>query len=685
MVRSWCYGLLLCSFSLLASAEFSEQQHAMLTQTEQQLERLSSITPARRSAIDWLLLSIGYDKKHNKEQAMQAVNQALSIGLPGAQQVLALEQKAMIYGRSFRDIKMALETLQQAEQAGKALYQKEPEAAATRLSSIYESFAQAYNQKGRLDLAEHYVNQSIALALEHQLTQQELPARLIAGRLMLQQNNYAQAQLHFSRALLLSEQLQRNDSLGSIHLRLGMAYHKLTDYPKAVEHLLLAQRLNQQQNRLSPLLYSYITLGDIWLSANDLPQAGQQYQLAETLLEKVQDPFLTAQLTYSKAQLAHARAQPAEAFTLAAQAQQLFQQLGNQQYIIESTLTLTNYALAQHLPNAASYLPVIAEPASLPLYLQLQYWQTQQALAQASEQWSSALAASQQLLVLQQEINRRQQRQHLDLLNLQLDHNRLQQQLAQQQTIPNWVYPLCIGLLLLLLTVSLFWGWLRRRPVSAPLVLPAQTSVKSWQAFSRQLKKEQQQTGLQLVAIQIAAISEYKLQTGEQRLRFVIRQLIERIQSPALLDHTVHTDVIWLSVDPTKQPLSLIWQTLLEEVALLPGKPVVRCWHANLHNLMGTQWDEISLQGIRELVWRCWANAPTDCHSVTTVSADNDHCCAWQHEQVRQDIENALALGLLHLEQQPLPTAPVYPLGSAQPVEAAELSGQLVADRSFAG
>lgn len=668
-------GLLLWLSPLQAEPTFNERQQQMLQKTDQHLDQLNQISPAQRSGTDWLLLAIGYDKKLNKEQAMFAVNQALRQSLPPALHVLALEQKALIYGRLFRDIKMALETLQLAEQAGKALYQSEPTVAAVRLSSVYESFAQALNQQGELDQAEHYVNQSIALALEHQLAAQELPARLIAGRLMLQQNNYTQAQLHFSRALALSQQLQRNDSMGSIHLRLGMAYQKLADYPKAVEHLLLAQQLNQQDNRLSGLLYAHIMLGDVWLSANDVAQAAQQYQQAEQLLDQVQDPFLTAQLTYSKAQLAHSKKLPADAFALAAQAQQLFQQLGNQQLTLESTLTLVNYALAQQQPNAASYLPEIAEPAKLPRYLQLQYWQTRQALAEASQQWPQALAASQRLLALQQEINSRQQRQHLDLLNLQLDHSRLKQQLSTQPHQSPWWVGVTLTLAALLVLGAAIWGWQRQNAAKQAPLLPAQTSVKSWQAFSRQLKKaQQQQPALQLVAIQIAGISEYKLHTGEQRLRRVIRAFIARIQSAALLDHTVHTDVIWLAVVPEQLPLTHIWQALLAQLDDLPGQPVARCWHASLDNLLGRDWPEQSLQGLRELVWRSWADAPPQQHSVSTVRADNQHCCAWQHEQARQDIDNALALGMLQLTQNLLSTAQPDNASDLS-LETAELSG----------
>lgn len=641
--------LLLCS-SPLSADSFSEQQQAMLATPRAQLEQLDKIPAEQRTGQQWLLLSIGYDALNNKEQALLAVEHALNAQLPALLHVMALEQQALIYGRLYRNVTKALDILQQAEQAAQAARATEPEAALARLSSIYESFAQGYNQQGELAQAEHYVGLALTLAEQHQLSTAELPARLIAGRLMLQQNNYVMARQHFSRALELSQQLNRRDAQGSIHLRLGMAYQKLGDQPNAISHLRQAEQLNQQEQRLPNLLQTHITLAASLISDNALAQATEQIRLGEQLLLKVRDPLFAAQLKQVTGQLAVAQKDYQRADQLFTQAHQLFQQLGNEQFMLETALMRANNA-RQLSVDPASYLPAVAAPEQLPLYLQLQYWQSYADILAAKQDWQPAYQAVQQLNNTQQQQLLKQQRQQVDWLNGQVSQHKQQQSLQEshQQQLRQVI---ASALILLLLLQLLTYGWYRKRQTMAAPRL-AQTGIKSWQAFVRQLKRLQaSQPSLNLLAIQISQISEYKLQVGEPLIREQIRLLLSELAGPGLLDHTIHTDVIWLAVDPAQFSQQRLWQILHRHASQLPAAPAVRCWQGNIAEFLGPQWHEDAMQGMRELVWLSWQQTDPQQHVMVQAHACTFNSCEWSHRLIRQDLQNAIALGQIRLDHQ---------------------------------
>jgi len=650
LVRSFCVATLLFQSSMLSANDFTAQQKAMLAAPRTQLEQLDKISAEQRTGQHWLLLSIGYDALNNKEQALLAIEQALNAKLPALLHVMALEQQALIYGRLYRNVTKALEILQQAEQAAQAARATEPEAALARLSSIYESFAQGYNQQGELAQAEHYVGLALELAQQHQLTTAELPARLIAGRLMLQQNNYLKARQHFSRALELSQQLNRLDAQGSIHLRLGMAYQKLGDHANAINHLHQAEQLNQQEQRWPNLLLTRITLAASFISDNALEQASAQISLGEQLLHKVRDPLFAAQLKQVSAQLAVARKNYPSADQLFAQAHQLFQQLGNEQFILETALMRADNA-RQLAGDPALLLPKVAAPEQLPLYLQLQYWQTHAEILADQQQWLPAYQAQHQLSNTQQQLLLSQQHQQVGLLNEQFAQHKQQQ--AQQDSYQERLQQLIVAAIAVLLILQLAtYGWYRRRQVRASPRL-SQTGLKSWQTFVRQLKRLQvSQPSVNLLAIQISQISEYKLLAGESLVREQIRRLLNDLTGPGLLDHTIHTDVIWLAVDPKQFSQQQLWQALIHSSQQLPAGPAIRVWQGNIAELLGPQWQEDAMQGIRELVWLSWQQTDSQQHVMVQAYARASTRCEWSHQLIRQDLQNAIALGQIRLEYQ---------------------------------
>ena len=198
----------------------------------------------------------------------------------------------------------------------------------------------------------------------------------------------------------------------------------------------------------------------------------------------------------------------------------------------------------------------------------------------------------------------------------------------------------------------------RRKPKTAH---SGQVWVKSWTAFSRQLRKDQlRDPSICLIAVQLQHISEFKLVAGEHLLRQSMRTLLEQLTCEQLIDSTVHTDVLWLSVSqPDAAWQQRLWQGLSSIQQQLPGQPAFRIWQGQLTALLGQDWQEQDINGLRELVWYSWqqqqANAGELLHFA--LSASQQVPCSWQAENLRQDISNALALGLLDLQCQPLNAA----------------------------
>ncbi len=646
----------LCCLATQAQARDFQTELKRLQQDPQAaVNRLTALPKADLTAEQWLLLSHGYHSINNKEIALQSVNKALAGGLTTELQIEALEHKALIYGINYRDSAAALTELSAAERLLNTLDSPRKPELQTR---IYESFAQGYNQRGDIDKAIRYAELSNAIAVEYQLTQAELESRLIAGRLMLQQNNYASAQQQLSRALVLAQQLKQDKPLASIHLRLGMAYHKLSQSQAAIEHLQQSEHWSRQTQNDALLLTAQLVAFDAWLESKQIDEAKQKLQQAEQTIQRLNDPQQHARLYYAQGQLAQQQQQFEQAEQLMRKSAQLFQQVGNTAMHLEAELAIPELALQQQqFSKALATLPQVENPQSLPVYLQLKLSQTEAKVQAAAGQWQQAYQATLRTSAAQAKLSATSQTQQLDSLRQQLQQQQQTEQLAALErttTRQQWLLALALSLL------ALSWlGFvlLRQRPAQQP-ASPSQTSVKSWQAFSRQLRRDQQRhPALTLVAIQIQQVSEYKLQTGETLLRQRLRQVLEQLAAPSLLDYTVHTDVIWLSVagidENWQQQLTLVLTQVSQQ---LPAQPSIRVWRGQPGALLGTDWQEADLTGLRELVWYCWQQQQAKGQQVLefSVSSTVQVPCSWQTDNIRQDINNALTLGLLQLEIKPL-------------------------------
>ncbi|MDZ7868685.1 MAG: hypothetical protein U5L02_05675 [Rheinheimera sp.] len=651
-MRLLCFFIAFCWFSTVAAADFQIERKKVEADPDKATNQLSAL--AAPTAEQWLLLSHGYMKLHNKDGALSAVDKALDLGLTPTLQIDALQHKALVYGIMFRDSKTAISVLQQAEKALQNYHEDDKPALQ---ASIYESFAQGYNQRGDITAALKYAELSVAIATEYKLPKAELQSRLIAGRLALQQNNFSMAQQHLSRALELAQQSDDQASLGSIHLRLGMAYDKLELHQLAADHLRQAEQFLQMPERRTQLVTVLLTQMDVLLSAGDLTRAEVAQQKARDLLQQLKDPYLTAQLSFSEAQLSLARQQPETAEQQLLKAAQLFQQLGNRSMQHETSIALTEVALQQQqLEKARAYLPADLQVDTLPVFLQRKYWDVLSQIHANSGQWQAAYQAALSAYQARFELEAAQQQQRLDQLAKGLKQQQQMASLSAQNTLQRyWLWSLLTALITSWLGV-LFYA-IRRR--SKPKTVPAgQVWVKSWTAFSRQLRKDQlRDPAVCLVAVQLQQISEFKLLAGEQLLRKSMRTLLEQLTCAQLLDSTIHTDVLWLSVSqPDAAWQQRLWQGLAAVQQQLPGQPAFRIWQGQLTALLGNDWQDTDINGLRELVWYSWQQQQANAGEILhfELSTSQQVPCSWQAENLRQDISNALALGLLNLRCQPL-------------------------------
>lgn len=627
---------------------------------------LSEIAVEQRTAMHWLKLSHAYLRLQNKDAALNSINMALQLGLSDDATVQALEQKALIYGMLFRNNQQALAALQQAETKLNTMQSTQKPQLQT---SVYESFAQAYNQIGNITEAIRYAELSIAIATEHQLSLQELQARLTAGRLALQQNNFILTQLHLSRALELAVMLERTNSLGSIHLRLGMAYRKLAQYKLALEHLAKAEQLYQKPTDNSQRLNVWLNQAETYLQMSDPVAAEQVLQKALPLANQLEDVHLTALVYYGQAQLLMQQQQLSLARQHLHKALQLFNQLSHASLQLEVGLAIADVELQQqNIAAANAAMPAEALLENAPDYLQQRYWEVKAQLHAATAQWQAAFIASENVTRLQATLLKNQQKYTLDLLNNSLQVQQYRQANSLLQGQQRWYL---WGILLLgsgWLASVLWLFWRRAVPVISEQAadnthLPRATS---WTEFGRKLQREYQKSEpLMLQCIQLGQPQQFKFLFGEQILRDSMQQLISALPTEHLATYAVHTDAIWLVWRCPPSGFIQIDQQLnyllLQQRAQLPSQPTLFSFTTPLQPLLGEYWQPADLAGLRELVWLSWQLAGQQQKaqqlyrvqlSCTTVTP-----CSWQTENVRADINNALRLGLISLTCNDLPLA----------------------------
>ncbi len=665
MKFSWLLILLCLSAAVVADPLTTEIQQIQREPAKFASE-LSVVDLEQRDALHWFKLSHAYLGLKNKDAALSSVNTALQLGLTAEVTVQALELKALIYGMLFRNSQQAITALTEAESKLASL---PPAKKAQLQTSLYESFAQAHNQQGNITEAIRYAELSITIATEYQLALPELQARLTAGRLALQQNNFVLTQMHLSRALALAIELKRTGSLASIYLRLGMAYRKLTQYNLALEHFSKAEQLYQKPADNSLKANVWLNQAETYLQMNETEQARLILEKTSQLANELKDGHILGLVYYGQAQLAMQQPNSAEARQLLNKALQLFLQLEHTSLQLEVSLAMVEVALKQQdIPAAAHSMPAEQLLADAPEFLQQRYWQMAAQLNAATNQWPAAFAASEQVSAFQTTMLNNQQKYTLDLLNNSLKLQQQQQDLNRLQRQQRWylwaILALSVGCLLCLAALY------RQRyqasynePRQDPTQLPR---AASWHEFGRKLQREYQKPEpLVLQCIQLAQPQQFKFVFGEQILRTAMQQLISRLPADHLSSYTVHTDAVWLvwrcPAEGFQQLEQQVNDLLLQLRTQLPTQPTLYSFTAPLQPLLGDYWQPADLAGLRELIWLSWQLASQQQKAQlfyqVQLSCTQTNPCSWQTENIRTDINNALRLGLLSLTCNNLPLA----------------------------
>ena len=635
-MRRHCWLLLSFWAMSVSAADFATRLQQQEQDPKAAVASLSQHIEQSSDPEDWLLLSHGYLRLLNKDGAMSTVNKALELGLKPELEVAALRHKAMVYGLLFRDTPSAIDTLQLAEKHVQYLdHPSKPQLQ----TSIFESFAQAYNQLGKIPKAVDYANAAINIAVEHQLADDELQARLIAGRLSLQQNNFALAQQHLSEALHLAEELEKTASLGSIHLRLGMAYHKLEQSPLALSHFQQAEQLLQMPERRNQLITVLLNKAQTLQQAGDIAKAAVELQQAMKFSKEINDPTMIAQAYFGQAQLALANKEWQQAEALLAKTQELYTQTRSLTMSTETALAQVDLALTQNQTDKAiAYFPKVNDFKSLPLFLQEEFLLKSAKVHALQQQWQQAYQQASLAYDVRFQLDSEQQKQFMDSLQVSLNQKKLEKDLKSTSNNRQFwqIATLLTSSLLLILGI---WQWRRRTVVQTPV-------AHDWHGFSvkAQMALKAQQS-LQLVVWQSDALQKNN-----------VPALITMLADTNLIASCWHQKQLWL-----------LWKNVDESTAFAKAQQQItalhqllgstwRCWQSDLTLLVGSNIKPAALTGLEQLVTHSFNTNPLQANSLQFLLV---HCaqpvpCSWLGENLQADIHNALQLGLMRIMEQPL-------------------------------
>lgn len=559
--------VLLCSTPSL-SQDISGAFQAIKQNPQQQLATLIAQAPQSRDAHLWVQLAYAHQILDQGEPALAALQQALQLNPDPLLAVRIWDLKAQILGRLFRDTQRAIDALHNAEQLLAAL--EHPEKPALQ-ASIFESFAQAYNQTGRTEDAARYAAKSIEIANQHQLWRHELYARLIAGRIALLQDDYLLSQVHLSRALSLANEHQIPNVLGSIHMRLGMAYRYLADWELSRQHLDAALANYPLPTYRADHIKAQIQRAETLMSAGDLAAAEQQLEQAAVLLSQQKDLQLNALHTLARAHLAAAQRQFRVSEQRLRQAHDQYRQLNSNAMRIEVALELVRLLhQQQRYDEITPLLPKVAEIQLLGRRQQFQYWQLMAQLAAEQQRFEAAFAASKTAHELQQNNHQQQQKQYLTLLQATLDHSQqaTQLQLHQQRVQRQQQWLILSSAVLLLLCGAVFW-WLRRQ--QQQLRQTQQRLHTPYRHFLRTLHRGSSLPN-HLQIIGLCHAEAFAVQQGPQQLELALQHYMAQQDDPALVGWTIYQQQLWIHWRCPEASWMNIQQQQLDALQLLAHK-----------------------------------------------------------------------------------------------------------------
>lgn len=649
--------LALCP-ALLHATALPQRLAEATNQAEAVSNVLLSREPESLTTEDWLVLSEAQRRLRNKDAAMQAVNRAIELAGSPYLQANGYLLKAQIYGILYRDTAIAITQLELAEQQ---LQQAEDQPSLTLYSNILQSFAQAYNQLGDLTTAMQYAEQSLKLAIRLKQSPAELNARIMLGRLALQNNAFAIAYQQLQLALNLATTLKDEPALASIHFRLGMAYRKIEDYPQALEHLLHARERYQAQNNASSYVYTLIYIAETYLENGGQATEAEQYFNEALALSRQQDDLLrVGVVTLGLGRLAVINNQPQQALQYFNDALQLFRQQNVQTYLQEASLALTELLLQQGDLALAQQLlqPQHLQSTQMASYLRYRYHDLSARLHAALTQWQQAYEHQVQASKLKFEEVTEQSKLQLDILNKELtsasanhqQRNLLQQLEQQQRSVEQvqqrWLVGTAVLLTLLLVVTALYWRQRNKKVATG-------SDNMHWQAFCQHFAGGSNHLLLAITPIHSQTL---KYRFGEQRVRQVLQHYLLN-PSDAVLASCLHDDILWLAVSAEHTAgLTQLQTSLLKPLRqLIPNSDSPRALMSlalDVTSLLGAGRNAASMSALRETVWLTLYFLQQQHQSqdiVMRLEAAKACPCEWGSDMVRQDVLSALRLGDLTL------------------------------------
>ena len=654
--------LLLCSFAVQAESLSSRMVDAA-DNAERVSNQLLSKPADSLTAEDWLVLTEAQLRLRNKDAAMDAVGHVLEATVQPYLQAYAYLLKAQIYGILYRDTVIAITQLERAEH----LLQHAEDAASLALySDVLQNFAQAYNQLGNIPQALPYAERSLALAVRQQQPEAELKARITLGRLMLQNNAYSPAYQQLNQALILATQLQDDDALASIHLRLGMAYRKIEYHNQALQHLLEAKQRYQQLQRHSSYTYTLIYIAETYLEdSQTAAEAAAYLDEALKLAHEQNDLLRVGIVTLGLGRLAVVQQQEELALQYFSDALQLFRQQQVQTYLQETSLALADLLLQrqQHAQASQLMLEIAPQMPQAAAYLRYRFHDLSARLFAHQGDWGQAYNNSQQASTLRFEQLAEQSKLQLDLINQGLQHARsapatdiavstlTEQHLRQRQ----YIYLLVALCMLLAAALLVATAILRRRNKKPPSELQQQGS---WSGFCQRLQQLSAKANISVLAYSLDNSLQLKQQYGEQQLLAGLQQFQHQQPTPVLAS-CVYDDVLWLAIQSDAEH-SVIQQTLAQQLRqMLPDSLAAEhliSLHLPVSELLETPWLTKEINALREALWLSWALCSrhyTEAHSsqlcLMALHSRQQRACEWRSNMVRQDLLNAIRLGGIEL------------------------------------
>lgn len=637
-MRFLLLALLLVSAPLLAERSIKQQIDNINTDPKQHLEQLSVLE--KKTPFQDFYLAYTYYRLGNVENALSHAEFAIKASEHPELLSRAFLLKALTYGIHKRDTKTALTLLEKAHQALPPLTSKE---LFSLQVEIFESFAQAYNQLGQPEKALSYAQQSLELALTHESAESELDARIILGRLELQNNHLAQALMHLQRAAMLAVELKNDPSLASIYTRLGMFYQKINQFEAASEQFQQAAELYEKLNLPSNQSLALVKLGDSSLSAKRPEAAEQYYKQALALASKQKNSTDIANVYVSQSELAIERGDLDQAKALLEKAHQLFSQTGSQASLREVNLFLASLYLKQNNLLFAEQIleelsPII--PKS-PKFMKVRFYHLKSTLAHKKNEWKIAYEYQQLANEQQEEDNALQKQFQADSLEQSLY---LQKALAQSETLYSqqklfaW---LMSGFSAVLLVGMLLMVTLKKNNANKR---KPKSEFSNWRQFIELvLQASPHQPAACAIVITPADLDAQLLKNGPVYYEELPSKLAS-ISQHAIF-HCWHQNELWLYCHTPE-----IAARLTQQISQLGAD-----YHSAILQLQQFNGPAQPLpppEDIRQLVWECWAlaskqglqgpyHAKLMCPQPINLS--------WHRDSLQQDLFNAISLGQIEL------------------------------------